>query len=192
MSAKILKVFILMTARSLQLITGTGASARNSAGSFRLRPGERATWIDVNASVAEMRRWAKQAAIAGLSVDVWIALKLEWSLIRADLSDEGRLATVVERATREVDAPRLAPSDELRRWLAFLGRGGQPHAEHDLPSVALPARVVARVAPAVLTARTVAEASETLDPAAIVVERAASLNGMTMEAWAYRALVQLQ
>ncbi len=180
-----------MPPRSLELLPGAGVSAAESASCFRLRPGERATWIDVNASGAEMRTWRTQAAIAGLSIDVWIALKLEWSLIAADAPDQTRLAAVVHEAQREAEAPRLAPSAELRRWLAFLGRGAQPQAEHDLPSVALPARLVARLAPAVLAATVVAEANETLDPAAVVVERAASLSGMTMESWAYRALVRL-
>jgi len=138
-----------------------------------------------------MRTWRTQAAIVGLSVDVWIALKLEWSLIAADAPNQTRLAALVDQARREAEAPRLAPSDELRRWLAFLGRGAQRHSEHDLPSVALPARLVARVAPATLAATVAAEANETLDPAAVVVERAASLSGMTMESWAYRAIAWL-
>jgi hypothetical protein len=180
-----------MPSRFLELLAGAGASVAQPASSFRLRPGERAAWIDVNASDAEMRTWRMQAAIAGLSVDVWIALKLEWSLIAADAPDQTRLTALVDQARREAEAPRLAPSYELRRWLAFLGRGAQQHAEHDLPSVALPARLVARIAPAALATTVVTEANETLDPAAVVVERAASLSGMTMESWAYRAIARL-
>jgi hypothetical protein len=176
----------------LQLLPGTvGAPAAEPETSFRLRPGERAAWVDVSATDAEMREWWRNAAAVGLSVDVWVALKLEWSLIRADVSDQAQLVALVEHARHEVEAARLAPSDELRRWLAFLGRGAQQQAVHDLPSIALPARVVARLAPAALTTKIVAEANGTLDLNALVVERAASLNGMTMESWAYRALASL-
>jgi hypothetical protein len=60
-----------------------------------------------------------------------------------------------------------------------------------LPSVALPARVVARIAPTTLARRLVTVANETLDPLLVVIERAASLNGMTMESWTYRELARL-
>jgi hypothetical protein len=68
-------------------------------------------------------------------------------------------------------------------------RGPQSRAEHDLPSIALPARVLARVPPNALALAVVAAADEPLEDA-LVVERAASLNGMTMESWALRALAR--
>ena len=138
-----------------------------------------------------MRDWLREASADGLSVDVWISLKLEWSLLQADALDRVRRDALIERARREADSPRIAPSAELRRWLAFLGRGPQQRADHDLPSVALPARVAMRIAPAVLVQTVLSVANEALDPSALVVERAASLNGMTMESWAYRALALL-
>lgn len=180
-----------MPSRSLELVPGVTASVAQPASSFRLRPGERPAWVDVTVSDAEMQTWRRQAAIAGLSVDTWIALKLEWGLVVADVPDRTRLVAVIKQARHDAEAPRLAPSDELRRWLAFLTRGPQEDADHDLPSVALPARLVARIAPAALAATVVAEANETLDPAAVVIERAASLTGMTMESWAYRAIARL-
>jgi ribosomal protein L22 len=134
-----------------------------------------------------MRRWATDAAAAGLSVDVWIALKLEWALVREDIS-QPRLEVVVGKARQRTSAPKLAPSDEFRRWLAYLSRGSRSQAEHDLPSVAIPARVVARIPPRLLETRVVDAANEPLDPGAIVVEHAAVLEGMTMESWAYRSL----
>src|SRR5689334_16597936 len=140
-----------------------------------MRPTERATWVEVNASPQAMRAWARRAAEAGLSVDVWIAMKLEWRIVCSDMSAE-RVGTVVNQARREADALRLAPSDELRRWLGFLQRGPQPRAEHDLPSIALPARVLARVPPNARALAVVAAAAEPLEDA-LVVERAASLHG---------------
>jgi hypothetical protein len=178
---------------TLQLLSGTaGTSDPAPESSFRLRPGERAVWIEVSAADGEMRAWRREASSLGLSVDVLVALKLEWSLVRADIADPLRLAALVECARTEAAAPRLAPSDELRRWLAFLGRGAHAHAEHDLPSVALPARVVARVTPALLSAKARDETNRPLEGDGLVVERAASLNGMTLESWAYRTLASLQ
>jgi ribosomal protein L22 len=43
----------------------------------------------------------------------------------------------------------------------------------------------------VIATTVVAAANDPLDPAALVVERAASLSGMTMESWAYRAIARL-
>jgi hypothetical protein len=180
-----------MPPRSLHVLSGAGASATVPVDSFRLRPGERPTWLDVDATDTETRRWCDQAAGAGLSVDVWIALKLEWTVVHADVPARSRVEALVNEARREADAPRLAPSDELRRWLRFLSRGPQPHAEHDLPSVTLPVRIVARIAPATVASMLVATANDALDPDALIIERAASLNGMTMESWAYRALARL-
>src|SRR5690349_16796454 len=132
------------TERPLQLVHGLSRTLIDEAQtSFRLRPGERAAWLDVSAPEPAMRTWRMKAAAAGLSVDVWIALKLEWSLVREDIPQH-RLEGVVSKARQEASAARLAPSDELRSWLAYLSRGVQAHVEHDLPSVALPARVVAR------------------------------------------------
>jgi hypothetical protein len=61
-----------------------------------------------------MSVWRRSAAAAGLSVDVWIALKLEWSLIRADATDRGRLDAVVEHARRNARTARqaLVPASE--------------------------------------------------------------------------------
>ncbi len=117
-------------------------------------------------------------------------MKLEWGLVRGDVPVE-QLHAVVAEARREADAARLAPSDELRRWVRFLGRGQQLRAEHDLPSVALPARVVARIPPSILRSSVSAAANERFDAEALAVERAASLNGMTIESWSYRTLARL-
>ena len=181
-----------MPAADLHLVPGaTDRAPAVELTSFRLRPTERPEWVDVGATPAEVRTWTQEAAGLGLSVDVSVAIKLEWALVQRDLPVEC-LDAVVAEARRETESARLAPSDELRRWLRFLARGQQLDAEHDLPSVALPARVVARIAPAMLRSSVVAAANEALDLDALVVERAASLNGMTMESWAYRALARLR
>ena len=180
-----------MPASDLHLLPGAAQqAAQDGLTSFRLRPTERAVWLETDASPAEILTWAKGAATLGLSVDVWLAVKVEWGLVRRDVSIE-QLHAVVAEARREADAARLAPSDELRRWVRFLGRGPQLRAEHDLPSVALPARVVARIPPSVLPSSVSAAANETFDADALAVERAASLNGMTMESWFYRTLARL-
>jgi hypothetical protein len=180
-----------MPTSDLHLLPGVGHQAvENDLTSFRLRPTERAVWLETDASPDEIRAWEKEAAALGLSVDVWLAIKIEWRVVRGDAPDE-ELNAVVAEARREAEAARLAPSDELRRWLRFLGRGPQQRAEHDLPSVALPARVVARISPSMLRSSVSAAADEPFDSHALAVERAASLNGMTMEAWCYRTLARL-
>src|SRR4051812_4768226 len=99
------------TEPSLQLVHGlTHAPVDEPQTSFRLRPRERPTWLEVSTPAPVMRRWRTAAAAAGLSVDVWIALKLEWSLVREDIPAP-RLEVVVDNARRETSRPRLAPSD---------------------------------------------------------------------------------
>jgi hypothetical protein len=176
----------------LRVLDGLGSRpSATSSGLFRVRPGERPVWIELRVDEDEARAWQRNAAAAGLSVDVWIALQAEWSLVARDLAHQDVLERLLRRARVAAEEPALAPTEELRRWLSFLRRGSVPKAENDLPSVAVPARIVARLAPAMLVVELRRSAAEALDPAAVVVERAASLHGMTMEAWAYREVARL-
>ena len=176
----------------LRLLDGLGRGPSTRASdSFRLRPGERPVWVELTVDEEEARAWDRSAAAIGLSVDVWIALQAEWSIVARDLADHDVLERLLGLARVVAEEPALAPTEELRRWLRFLTRGSVPKAESDLPSVAVPARIVARLAPATLVVELRRSAAEALDPRAVLVERAASLNGMTMEAWAYREVGRL-
>jgi hypothetical protein len=175
----------------LRLLDGSGrGSPPAGSKSFRLRPAERPIWVELSVDEGQARAWLRRATTLGLSVDVWITLQAEWSLVARDLADGDVLERLLERASDVAQCPALAPTEDLRRWLRFLGRGPAP-AESDLPSVAVPARIAARLARATLAADLERAAAEALDPRALVVERAASLQGMTMEAWAYREVALL-
>jgi len=172
-------------ARSLSLV---GGQARQRAlvelGAFRLRPCERPAWIELELSYDERAEWRRVAAASGLSVDVWVALQVEWTLVVEDIGTE--LAEhVVERAKAAAALPTLAPTDELRSWVAYLlVRGSTP--TDDLPSIALPQRLLARLHPAELERELRARSAECSLEDAVAVELAAARAGMTLEAWAYR------
>ena len=61
-SEKYESVFNECRARSVQVVLGSRARRRCQVASFRLRPGERAAWVEVDITDAEMRRWRRQAA----------------------------------------------------------------------------------------------------------------------------------
>jgi hypothetical protein len=176
----------------LQLLAGgRRQSSLRSGRSFRLRPGERPAWVELDPSEGEARAWRHRAEELGLSVDVWLAVQAEWGIVRANLADEERIAAVLEHAKSSADTPALAPTAELRAWLRWLAAPPSGSAEHDLPSVALPARLLARLRPNAVAAELRTYAAGGREQEAIAVERAASLVGMTMEAWGYREALRL-
>jgi hypothetical protein len=178
--------------RELQLVAG-GRRHKTTAltDTFRLRPGERPIWVELEVGDAAARAWRRRAGALGLSVDVWLAVQVEWELVRADLASERVIEVLLARARSRAEAPALAPTDELRAWVRCLVAGPADAAEHDLPSVALPARIAARLRPATLVGDLCGYAESGREQEALVVERAASLTGMTMEAWAYREATRL-
>jgi hypothetical protein len=176
----------------LRLLDGTGRGSETKPDeSFRLRPGERPVWVELAVTEGDEPAWRRRAAALGLSVDVCVALQAEWSLVAGELAELGLLEPVLERAREQAGADALAPTEELRRWLRFLSRGPAADAESDLPSLAMPARVVARMAPMTLADELRAHGEHGLNEHALVLERAATLAGMTMEAWAYRHGAQI-
>jgi hypothetical protein len=172
-------------ARPVSLIRGEGRQrAQIPLGGFRLRPCERPAWIELGLSYEERAEWRQLAAPSGLAIDVWIALQVEWTLVTEDIGNE--LAQLVaERAKAAAAMPTLAPTDELRSWIAYLvGTSSAP--TDDLPSVALPQRLLARLHPAELECELRARSDGSSLDDALAVELAAASVGMTLEAWAYR------
>src|SRR5919204_5589539 len=99
---------------ALSVLSGQGQHrARLELGAFRLRPGERPAWIELGLSYEERAAWRRLAAASGLSVDVWVALQVEWTLVVEDIGAE-QAGRVVERAKAAAALPTLAPSEELR------------------------------------------------------------------------------
>jgi hypothetical protein len=153
-----------------------------------MRPCDRPAWIEVGLSQQERDEWRQHAADSGLSTDVWVALQIEWTLVVDDLGPE-RAARVLARASTDA-VPALAPTDELRSWASHLATRSGPVTD-DLPSVALPQRVLARLRPGDVDSELGTRVGRGLLEDAVTVELAAAKAGMTLEAWAYRAACRL-
>jgi hypothetical protein len=170
---------------TLSLVKGEARrGARVELGAFRLRPGERPAWIALGFGREECEEWRRLAAAFGLSVDVWVALQVEWELVAEDIGVE-LAALIVERAKAAARLPTLAPTEELRSWVAYL-RASRGRQTDDLPSLALPQRLLARLRPSDLECELRARSAGTSVDDAVTVELAAASVGMTLEAWAYR------
>ena len=169
---------------ALSIVSGQAQRRRRlELGGFRLRPGERPAWIELELGYEERAAWRRLAAEAGLSVDVWVALQVEWTLVVEDIGAEPA-ERVVEQARAAATLPTLAPTEELRAWVAYLLASSPP--SDDLPSLALPQRLLARLRPADLEGELHARLIDASIDDAAAVELAAASVGMTLEAWAYR------
>jgi hypothetical protein len=155
---------------------------------LRLRPGDRPQWLDAPVAVEVLVRWRGAARKAGLPVDAWVALLLELELVVEELSE--LFEPVLESAAHVLKTPRLAFGDSRRRWVRQLTESSAPDDNDELPSLALPSRLLVRVPPNEQVSRFLPiehgdlEAAKTLDLAAIG-------EGLTMEAWAYRCALRL-
>src|SRR5947207_2238772 len=104
-------------AHPLSVVGGEGRRReRLELGAYRLRPCERPAWVNIRLSYEERNEWRRRAAASGLSVDVWVALQVELTLVVQDIGAEmsGR---IVERAKAAAALPTLAPTEELRSWI---------------------------------------------------------------------------
>jgi len=128
-------------------------------------------------------------------VDARVALLLEAMLVDRDLRAAGApaLELLHERALAEGQRSALAPTPELRAWVAMLrGGGARPAAADELPCLALPTRVMNRIAPAVRADELLEAANDDTDriELAVACETAAALAGRTLESWAYAAALK--
>lgn len=136
-----------------------------------------------------MRRWRGRAASQRLPVDAWLGLLIEYQLVCKQLVRIGgpSLLSRVLGAAEDVRLEaRLAPSQELQRWMRLLGGADAP-ASDDLPSVVLGERLLAQLPPGRRSAAISAAAESGLETEAIMLDRAAATHGQTIEAWAYLA-----
>jgi hypothetical protein len=154
----------------------------------RTRPGERPVWVDLCFDKAELREWRARASSHGLSVDVWLALLIEHGIVRTRVTavDDTFWESVIRASERALGESRLAPTDELRRWLAVLSGSDDLRAD-DLPSLVLPARLLAQLPHERRAAIVRSAAVSGAEPEALLLERAAAVCGQTLEAWAYLA-----
>jgi hypothetical protein len=158
----------------------------------RLRPGERPCWLELPLSDDEIAGMRQHSACRGLAVDARVALLLEAQLVDRDLRAAGApaLDQLHEQALVEGQRDALAPSPELRMWIAMLRGNRTTAAEADeLPCLALPTRLVTRIAPIARTNEVLQAASDDTDrvEVAVACDLAAALVGRTLESWAYAA-----
>ena len=154
---------------------------------LRLRPGDRPQWLEAPVTQEVQQRWRCAAWKAGLPVDVWVALLLEWELVGGELSD--LYDPVLEYATVMLETPHLPLGDARRRWVRQLTDGSAPDND-ELPTLALPCRLLARIPPTERASRLRPIERGDLD-AAKILDIAATVEGLTMEAWAYRCALRL-
>lgn len=168
--------------------------AAETTEAIRIRPGDRAIWIDLSLDDREVRRWRSEAANACLPVDAWLALQAEWSLVRSYLERANPTVAFHElvEAARAASAGALPPTDELRRWCRQLtGASTAAVPRDELPAVVVPERLVAQLQPARRAGELIGYASSGFAREAAELDLAAACVGLTLEAWAYRVALRL-
>jgi hypothetical protein len=154
---------------------------------MRNRPGDRPIWIELPGGEQAQKRLRVMARKAALPVEVAVGLLLERDLVAAELGDLWDM--VLDEATTGLGLPRLGPGETWRQWVSQL-RHGVERADDELPSLALPLRVLAQIPPAEQVARVLDVEPEKLI-AARTLDAAAALHGMTMQAWSLRSALRL-
>lgn len=118
------------SAAVLRVVTGSARThAQTDIDGFRLRPGERPTWIELELAEDEVVEWRRRAAARGLSIDVWLTLQVEWTLVVGDIGAETAGASKLDGIELYLDE-RLREPDELELDVGGLRRK-QVHAYWD-------------------------------------------------------------
>jgi hypothetical protein len=157
-----------------------------------LRPGERPFWLELPMSDQCIARLRQCAAADGLRVGTRVSLSLEARLVERELRGLGApsLNELGAQAVAESDRHALAPTPELRSWVATLrdpAITGTVIAPDELPSLALPTRLLARIPPLARFSEVLEAADADSDAVelAVTCDIAAALAGRTLESWAY-------
>lgn len=150
-----------------------------------MRPGERPSWWDAKVDWTHFETWRAAAAAAHLSVDVWVALLLEFDLVLSDLRDLPDPLGMLERASDEKSLQHLGSWTQLRGWL--VDEAVVSADTDELPELLIPERIAARVAPGLGIAGRLSARHFEL---ARACDRCAALQGRTMESWALRAALR--
>jgi hypothetical protein len=111
----------------------------------RCRPQETPVWVRLELSSAEGWQLREQAIAAGVPLDAWLAVMVEFTWTLRTLARAGS-SPAHTRARLERDVRkgplRLAASSNWRAWQATLAGAGAP-APDELPEVVLPRRLLA-------------------------------------------------
>lgn len=154
---------------------------------MRIRPGDRPMWVELRGCEGKKRRLRALAHDSELPVEVVVGLLLERDLVATEVGD--LWDTVLDEATTNLGPARLGPGEKWREWVSQL-RHGTTRTEDELPSLALPIRVLAQIPPAERAARILNLEPEQLTGAR-ALDVAAALHGMTMQAWSLRCALRL-
>jgi hypothetical protein len=157
---------------------------------LRLRPLERPAWVELPLGMTERRVWRERAAACGLALDAWLAILAEVWLVRGEIGPLVAADDLLGQAVSR-QLPTTPPA-ALATWVRQLHRarcGETAPLADDLPSVALPGRLVARL-PRPLLGSLRAAVRSVGESDAIALELAASARGMTIEVFAYLSAVR--
>lgn len=160
---------------------------RRSPPACRCRPGEVATWVRLDLAVCQGEALRDAATKAGVSVDAWLAVTLEYAVALQILDSVlGSPEVARERLSVAVTGRpvMVAPLPGWRTWQAYLVRG-TPSGPDELPEVVLPERLIARGGGDVDVARALRAASQW--SLARDCELAACGRGQTLEAFMLHA-----
>lgn len=154
----------------------------------RLRPGERPAWWDAGRDRWAFASWRAEARAAGMGLDAWVGVLLEFELVIEDLADlPDPLATLRRAVAAEHDQARLGPASPLRDWAATDFATYMPQQDDELPELLLAERLTARLMPG-------ASLAPRLHPNHLALARAcdrrAAAHGRTLESWALRVALR--
>jgi hypothetical protein len=173
-------------------VLGGGATQLRAQVPPRLRPGDRPVWVDLDLGSAQTRTWRSRATAYRLPLNAWLGLLLEYKLVSERLEVLGGdplIGAVLEEAERVSLLSRLAPTAELRCWVAQTG--GNTCAGDDLPSVVLAGRLLAQLPHDGRAEAICAAASSGKEEDAVRLDQVAAAEGLTPEAWAYLAALRV-
>ncbi len=175
------------SAATLIAIRGAGSSPpvrRLSPPSCRCRPADVPRWVRLDLSAAEAAALRDAVAEAEVSLDMWLAVMVEFS---ASLGVLGEVLGSFERACAQLSGAiegqpvKVAALPDWREWQTSLMHH-RPADSDELPEVVLPQRLLARSGGSIDVAAVLAAAPEWL--LARACELAACGRGQTLEAFA--------
>jgi hypothetical protein len=174
--------------RSAALVAVRGDASRpvirrGAPPSCRCRPGEVAEWVRLDLPTPEAEALRDATAAAGVALDAWLAVTVEFSISLCLLGDAlGSLDAARRRLSQGIQACpiEVAWLPAWRAWQSSLGRRAQP-ALDELPEVVLPQRLLVRGGGTVDVTDALRHAGDW--PLAWACELVASGRGQTLEAF---------
>jgi hypothetical protein len=162
------------------------AVRRVSPPSPRCRPGEAPRWVRLDLDPSQAAALRDASNTAGVPIDAWIAITLEFAIALRLVVERGSPLDVVRADIADrVDAypVQIARDPEWRTWQACIA-GHAGFSSDELPEVVLPARLLARTGGSIDLPFVLEHTSDW--PMARVCELAACAHGQTLEAFMFQ------